>query len=387
MLMILSHYFDYIFGTSTGGLIAILLGRLRLTVEEALHIYEDFAGEVFGKKRLFSIRSPLLYPRGKYDHRKLEEILKSVVNDAPHVGRSHKFVGGNVFNPDPTFNSEPTLCRTVCVAYMSQGKRKNQPFLFRSYAHADSLNENPDEDSEQAGTRNPGPSHAIPIWKVARATSAAPSYFEPMMIDNHKFLDGALGCNNPSGEAWQELRSMHNGSSKSIGSILSIGTGVSEYDLSGGNGWVKMLQSLSAITKVVTDGLPTHNTMEIVSQSLEFPYLRLAVPGELGDLKMDTWKTDEAQNDETTERSSERRESTAPSAQCQEDFLAITCRTPKHERLDQAANSGISAEPRYAEKAQGVCEKARGPSSRQSSDIAVGNLCLRCAISMRLPWV
>ncbi|OJD32035.1 calcium-independent phospholipase a2-gamma [Diplodia corticola] len=35
------HYFDFAGGTSTGGLIAILLGRLRMTVDEAITAYED----------------------------------------------------------------------------------------------------------------------------------------------------------------------------------------------------------------------------------------------------------------------------------------------------------------------------------------------------------
>ena len=35
------HYFDYIGGTSTGGIIAIMLGRLRASVQTTLEIYEQ----------------------------------------------------------------------------------------------------------------------------------------------------------------------------------------------------------------------------------------------------------------------------------------------------------------------------------------------------------
>lgn len=38
--------FDVICGTSTGGLIAIMLGRLKLTVEEAMVEYEQLSKEV-----------------------------------------------------------------------------------------------------------------------------------------------------------------------------------------------------------------------------------------------------------------------------------------------------------------------------------------------------
>ena len=32
------HYFDYVAGTSTGGLISIMLGRLSMTVDECLEV-------------------------------------------------------------------------------------------------------------------------------------------------------------------------------------------------------------------------------------------------------------------------------------------------------------------------------------------------------------
>ncbi len=41
--------FDLIVGTSTGGLIAVMLGRLRMTIEEAIAQYETVGEKVFGK--------------------------------------------------------------------------------------------------------------------------------------------------------------------------------------------------------------------------------------------------------------------------------------------------------------------------------------------------
>jgi patatin-like phospholipase/acyl hydrolase len=42
------------------------------------------------------------------------------------------------------------------------------------------------------------------IWEVARATSAAASFFDPIKIGSHgtKFLDGGTGANNPIYEMW-----------------------------------------------------------------------------------------------------------------------------------------------------------------------------------------
>ena len=41
--------FDLVAGTSTGGLIAIMLGKLGMTVEECLQSYNDLSTAVFGK--------------------------------------------------------------------------------------------------------------------------------------------------------------------------------------------------------------------------------------------------------------------------------------------------------------------------------------------------
>ena len=41
--------FDLIAGTSTGGIIAVMLGRLHMTVDECIEIYEHLGKEVFSK--------------------------------------------------------------------------------------------------------------------------------------------------------------------------------------------------------------------------------------------------------------------------------------------------------------------------------------------------
>ena len=43
-------YVDMIGGTSTGGLIAIMLGRLRVTVDECIDAYTELSDRVFEKK-------------------------------------------------------------------------------------------------------------------------------------------------------------------------------------------------------------------------------------------------------------------------------------------------------------------------------------------------
>ena len=44
--------FDLIVGTSTGGLIAVMLGRLHMSVDECIRKYEDLSSDIFGKRQL-----------------------------------------------------------------------------------------------------------------------------------------------------------------------------------------------------------------------------------------------------------------------------------------------------------------------------------------------
>ena len=91
------HYFDYMAGTSTGGLISIMLGRLRMNVDDCIKEYETLGGKVFGKSRWFHLRSipPFWLPREKYNHNRLEGVIQSLVDRRiPKIGG---FPGGKTF--------------------------------------------------------------------------------------------------------------------------------------------------------------------------------------------------------------------------------------------------------------------------------------------------
>jgi patatin-like phospholipase/acyl hydrolase len=64
--------FDMIGGTSTGGLVAIMLGRLKMSVEEVIDEYCNVSKEVFGQpKRLVS--------EGIYSASKLQQVVKNTI--------------------------------------------------------------------------------------------------------------------------------------------------------------------------------------------------------------------------------------------------------------------------------------------------------------------
>ena len=72
--------FDLVVGTSTGGLIAILLGKLGLTPEECIRTYNDLSKRIFGKKHLRGRFSRgLAYP--KYSGRRLEQCVCDLLKD------------------------------------------------------------------------------------------------------------------------------------------------------------------------------------------------------------------------------------------------------------------------------------------------------------------
>ena len=89
------HYFDYMAGTSTGGLISIMLGRLRMNIDDCIADYEKLGGEVFAHSRWFHLRSPFWFPREKYNHRVLEQVVQDVV--ARRVPKIGGFPGGKTF--------------------------------------------------------------------------------------------------------------------------------------------------------------------------------------------------------------------------------------------------------------------------------------------------
>ena len=91
------HYFDYMAGTSTGGLIAIMLGRLRMNIDDCIEEYETLGKRVFAKSRLFHVKSipPFWFPREKYNYRTLEEVIQDMIDRrVPKIGT---FPGGKTF--------------------------------------------------------------------------------------------------------------------------------------------------------------------------------------------------------------------------------------------------------------------------------------------------
>ncbi|KAK8066831.1 FabD/lysophospholipase-like protein [Apiospora hydei] len=72
------EYFDLIGGTSTGGIIAIMLKRLRITVDECIRAYENVGRAAFTPKRTLL---PIAPPKGAFSATALEGTIKQVVRE------------------------------------------------------------------------------------------------------------------------------------------------------------------------------------------------------------------------------------------------------------------------------------------------------------------
>ena len=164
----------------------------------------------------------------------------------------------------------------------------NTPYLFRTYANL----KRSDDPQERKFARNPCQAHDIPIWQVARATSAAPTYFEPAVIDGLEYIDGGFGANNPCTEIYEEVKTMNNNYEKSVDIILSVGTGRNKkLNRFQGHGIQQYWNYLNFARKWATDSEKTHEQMikyKIMS-SYKFAYYRLNVEEGLDLMKLDEW--------------------------------------------------------------------------------------------------
>ena len=70
--------FDLVAGTSTGGLIALMLGKMGMTIPECIQQYEELSKEIFGKTH---IRATLTMRLGhaKYSGKRLQNCVRELL--------------------------------------------------------------------------------------------------------------------------------------------------------------------------------------------------------------------------------------------------------------------------------------------------------------------
>jgi len=172
--------FDLIAGTSTGGILACALcAPDPLPAEELVSLYEDEGPAIFDRSVLQRIRSGEGLLDEKYGADALERALERFLSDKRLA------------------ESKPDL---LVPAY---DMGEPGPYFFKSRKARDE-----GED--------------YPLSVVARATSAAPTYFEPFPLADQALVDGGVFATNPAMCAFAEVMRFQP-TAEIV--LLSLGTG------------------------------------------------------------------------------------------------------------------------------------------------------------------
>lgn len=155
----ISEHFDIITGTSTGGLIALGLG-LEKSGSDIVEFYQKEGPKIFPNSMY---RRTLGWFFSKYSNRYLKKVFQKL------------FVISDSEERPTLLNSKKRLI--IPTFYASQ----SEPRLLKT----------PHDRRYRSDWK-------LPIWAVAMATSAAPTYFPSFEYNNNRYLDGGLWANNPS---------------------------------------------------------------------------------------------------------------------------------------------------------------------------------------------
>lgn len=180
----LDRYVDLYSGTSTGGMIALSLAMGK-SIDEALHLYTEKGDEVFYAGFWHKVRSGFGLIDEKYSVSKFEPLLKDFYG--------HKTKLSDIQYADALAISVD-LTDGIVKQFSTFDARKN-------------------------------PANDMLVWEVARSTSAAPTYFEPVNSDNHAIVDGGLVANNPSIEAAILMKQQYGWETYQHLKSISLGTG------------------------------------------------------------------------------------------------------------------------------------------------------------------
>jgi len=109
----------------------------------------------------------------------------------------------------------------------------------------------------------------IDVGSAVIASSSAPTYFKPMIINGSEYIDGGIVANNPSMLAYTEIKSKYNSIASDI-SILSIGCGSSPKSYINTSNWptYKWIRPLLDVA-VNSDMSIVHNQLVKIYRSVK----------------------------------------------------------------------------------------------------------------------
>jgi uncharacterized protein len=214
----IADYFDFIAGTSTGGILTCLYlcpdekGRPKFSAKEAVELYVQHGGSIFARSFFQKVSSGIGIFDEKYSAAGLEKLLK-------------KYFG------DLTLNQLLGSC--LITAYDIEGRKAHFFTKFKG------------KELNQSGN--------YLVRDVCRSTSAAPTYFEAASIssltgERLALIDGGVFANNPALCAYSEIRNEFPDHTAKDMMIVSLSTGEIKKSYShstvkgyGKAGWIRPL--------------------------------------------------------------------------------------------------------------------------------------------------
>ncbi|KFX90066.1 hypothetical protein V490_06669 [Pseudogymnoascus sp. VKM F-3557] len=256
------QYFDLMGGTSTGGIIAIMLGRLRMTIPECIEAYTELSKAIFTPRR--SVFNPIgaveyLNGDGMFDSEALEKQIKTQIKKSKVAE-----------DDDQILLKDPESPCKVCVFALRESNSKLAILRTYDYLHA---SQTLFEECK--------------VWEACRATSAAPTFFDSVAIGPYKqkFIDGGLGYNNPIVKVYDEAQNIW--PDRTV-VVTSIGTGEVPGTAFGGN----LKKIAESIAKIVTGCDVVAYDFYNANKAMvaEERYFRLSVTHGLGNIGLEEHK-------------------------------------------------------------------------------------------------
>ncbi|KAF8578100.1 FabD/lysophospholipase-like protein, partial [Ramaria rubella] len=248
-----AEYFDLIVGTGTGGISALFLGRMRMTVDEAIREYQRMVKASCKKSRgPLSRMLPGILSKSKIPGEMLQRVLGDIAQRV--LGSRDAILG------------DETSCRTAVLACQSADVGA-PPFLFRSYI-------------------NTLPASPYTIRDVACAAVSHRGLFGAVVLGDPpvEFIDaGLLGYNNPTEVAIQEAALLWPESV--VDCLVSLGTGCQRI-IQLGSTWRGFTQ---ASENIAQDCELVHHRVAHNHLSRHQPYFRFNVSHGLDSADIHDW--------------------------------------------------------------------------------------------------
>ncbi len=257
----ISTMFDLIAGTSTGGLIALALSMpssdktaAKYSAEDVLKLYIERGKEIFARDKIQRFINPYGIFEELYDKQGIEKVLDDYFFNA---------------------NLGDSVTNTMVTSYDIHSR---MPVIFKSWL------------------AEKGSEPDFPIKFIGRATSAAPTYFEPVRLKLEDtsgalaLVDGGLFANNPTMCALAEHLKLFGREEEVL--IVSLGTGdlVRRFEYNQAKSWGR-LDWINPIISIMFQGASVTIDYQVRQMmeafELQHNYYRFQTPLDLGNDDMD----------------------------------------------------------------------------------------------------